>query len=256
MEVTEERFVPFGEVDGWKLTLNLYQPPVRGTPRPAVLLIPGWGEGPVYMEENARAMAAAGYVVFGINCRPFWPEFLDDTQLAVRWVRSNAATYHVDPNRLGTYGHSAGGQLAALCGVRDTRDATTATLAGYSSKVACVVDLAGFNDIAVLEADPAQLASEAALLSITPEELLNDFRDLFPATLVDEHSAPMLLMHGGNDTYLSPDHSRNLAIALQTAGVEVVYHYIPDVLHGSIQDWDLGGELTLAFLNRHLHPEQ
>jgi acetyl esterase/lipase len=50
-----------------------------------------------------------------------------------RWVRANAETYDVDPQRLAAYGHSAGGQLAAPLGVRETRDDADPALAVISS---------------------------------------------------------------------------------------------------------------------------
>ncbi len=39
-----------------------------------------------------------------------------DAQRALRWVRSNAATYNVDPTRVGIMGFSAGGHLASTAG--------------------------------------------------------------------------------------------------------------------------------------------
>ena len=58
-------------------------------------------------------LARAGYVSFNIDYRLFdltegtnpWPAQLDDVQRAVRWVRANATTYGVDPDRLGALGH-------------------------------------------------------------------------------------------------------------------------------------------------------
>ena len=54
----------------------------------------------------------------------------------MRWVRANAETYGVDPERLAAYGHSSGGQLAALLGVRETRDDADPALAGIEAALA------------------------------------------------------------------------------------------------------------------------
>src|SRR6266536_4384841 len=47
---------------------------------------------------------------------PF-PAQIHDVKAAIRWLRVNAATYHIDPNRIGIWGFSAGAHLAALAGV-------------------------------------------------------------------------------------------------------------------------------------------
>lgn len=49
----------------------------------------------------------------GDQCRNAWPEQLNDVQRAVHWVRANAETSGVDPERIVFLGHSAGGQLAS-----------------------------------------------------------------------------------------------------------------------------------------------
>lgn len=66
-------------------------------------------------------MAQNGFVGVAIRYRltdeaPF-PACLEDVKCAVRWLRANAETYHVDPNRIGAMGHSAGAHLAAMLGL-------------------------------------------------------------------------------------------------------------------------------------------
>lgn len=152
--VSEEPDVPYGEAGGEPLLLDVYRPPVRDRPRPAVLLFHGGGlvkGSRTDMADPARKLAAAGYVTFAVEYRLFqaetgqnaWPAQLDDAQRAVRWVRANAATYRIYPVRLAAVGHSSGGYLASMLGVRETRDNADAALAGYSSRVNCVTDLAG-----------------------------------------------------------------------------------------------------------------
>src|SRR5215211_6598764 len=137
-----ERGVIYGVVGGEPLLLDIYQSSARADLRPAVMLTHGggmWTGSRSHMEHPARQLAQAGYVAFSVDYRLVnaaagqhrWPAQLDDVQRAVRWVRAHAATYGVDPGRVGAFGWSAGGQLAALLGTRDTRDAT-APMAGHS----------------------------------------------------------------------------------------------------------------------------
>ncbi len=45
-----------------------------------------------------------------------WPQTRVDTALAVNYIKANASTFNINPNRGGAYGFSSGGHLAALYG--------------------------------------------------------------------------------------------------------------------------------------------
>ncbi|WP_166679387.1 alpha/beta hydrolase [Kribbella pratensis] len=66
------------------------------------------------------AMARAGFLAVGISVRHTGqavPAQLHDVQAAVRWLRRNPLGLPVDPERIGIWGQSAGGHLAAMAGV-------------------------------------------------------------------------------------------------------------------------------------------
>src|SRR5215213_11501592 len=164
-QINVERGVVYGTVDGESLLLDVYRSVLSGESRPALILIHGggmWIGSRAHMEDPARQLARTGYVAFCVDYRLVdaeagchrWPAQLDDVQRAVRWVRTHASAYGVEQGQIGAYGWSAGGQLAALLGTRDTRDAN-APLASHSSRVACVVDLAGDVDLAAYTQPPA-----------------------------------------------------------------------------------------------------
>jgi acetyl esterase/lipase len=258
--------VVYGEADGQPLLLNIHRPASRDDLRPAVILIHGGGWTQGYddrngMEQPARDLAAADYVAFNVAYRLMdgtpgynvWPAQLDDVQLAVRWIRANAEEHGVDPERIGSYGFSAGGQLAAMLGLRDTRD-DDAELADYSSRVACVVSLAGNMDLTLpLPADPQIYLT---FLGGTREEEPDAYRDASPLAWVNADSAPFLILHGAADDINPPEHARRMVDALQEAGVEVSYEEIPDADHFAVNDWSIGGTWILDFLADHLQPER
>jgi acetyl esterase/lipase len=250
-----ERSVTFGEANGRPLQLDVYRPPTRDEPRPAVVVLPGWGMTRLGIGSQARELAEAGYVAVAADYTLKWPEFIDDAQLAVRWVRANAERYGIDPERICAYGWSAGGQLAAMLAVRDTRDTTDPELGEYSSRVACAVDLAGTTDATIPHPDPSENRVRAEELGGTLEEAPEAYQDVSPVAFVDEQSAPMLIMQGTVDTTNPVEQSRLLATALQEAGVEVIYAELAGVGHG-IDSWYVNGPFALAFLDRHLHPER
>ena len=264
-EIGFERGVVYGEVDGQELLLDVARPPHGDEPRPAMIVIHGGflvvgGRGDIV--QITAELARAGYVAVSIDYRLFsettganpWPAQLDDAQRAVRWVRASAGSYGVDPDRIGAIGHSAGGQLASMLGVRETREETDPELAAFSSRVQCVVSIAGYVDLTVPYTYPDIDALTAATLGGTedspPSEAAYD--DFSAISFVDEQTAPFLLFHGARDDLVPVEHSRRMAEALHEQGVEVVYAEFPDVEHFGITGWPLIGPHTLAFLDRHL----
>jgi acetyl esterase/lipase len=253
--VASELGVAYGEANGRPLQLDVFRPPARDKPQPAVVLLPGWGATRLGMAQQARKLAEAGYVAVTVDYTLKWPEFIDDAQLAVRWVRAHADRYGIDPERICAYGHSTGGQLAAMLAVRDTRNTTDSELAEYSSRVACAVVLAGTADATIPDPDPAWNEARAEELGGILEEVPEAYRDVSPVAFVDEQSAPMLVIQGTADSTNPVEQSRLLVTALQEAGVEVAYIELAGVGH-DIDDWTENGAFALAFLDRHLHPER
>ena len=258
----EERGVVYGTTEHQPLLLDVFRPPARSAPRPGVVLVHGggmWTGSRADMADPARQLARAGYVAVCVDYRLVdatigrhrWPAQLDDVQRAVRWVRANAGRYGVDPGRVGAYGWSAGGQLAALLGTRDTRDPAS-PLAAYPSRVACVVDLAGDVDLAAYRSPPA-LDEVVALLGGTPAQVPERYRDVSPLSWIDARTAPFLVVHGAPDDVVPVAQSRRLVSALHAARVDVEYVELPDAGHGDL-DWSRVGPAALAFLGRHLRP--
>src|SRR5215218_6765783 len=117
--------VPFGMADGTPLLLDILCPaPIPTTLLPTVI----WIQGNACWKGHRRddltlcyCFAQRGFFTLTIDYRlspqaPF-PAQLHDVKAAIRWVRANASTYTIDPERIGLVGYSAGGHLAALAGV-------------------------------------------------------------------------------------------------------------------------------------------
>ncbi|MCO5220201.1 MAG: alpha/beta hydrolase [Thermomicrobiales bacterium] len=263
-----ETDVVYSTVGGVPLLLDVVRPADRPEPRPAVVVIHGgglvqgtrWDHG-----EAATNLALAGYVTFSIEYRlfvsgdptTFWPAQLDDVQRAVRWVRANADMYGVDSNRVGAFGFSSGGQLAAFLGTRETRDESDPELAGYSSKATCVVTMGGLFDFTFANAHPDSLETDAEILGGSAEALPppTAYEDFSPVHFVDNASAPFLILQEGNEDVIPYEQPQRMVAALQAAGVQVSYSWFPDYAHDSWFDWAAEAPETLAFFGRHLTPE-
>lgn len=230
--------VQYGDAGGQKLLLDVYEPATNnGQLRPAVVLIHGGG-WTSFDKSTMRGMggvlARAGYVAFSVDYRLFhdsenrWPAQLDDVQRAVRWIRANAAKYQVDGKRIGAFGHSAGGQLAALLGMEDTRDNSDAALAQYSSRVQAVVDVSGPSDFTTSH-DPDGDEFLAAFLGADYSKDPEVWRDASPVFHAVKGDAPFLIFHGTRDQNVPIAQSEELAQRLQEAGVPVRLVKVDDV---------------------------
>lgn len=230
--VALHRNIAYRSGGGPEARLDLYVPaaaaPAGG--RPTVLAIHGggWRGGSKRdFGPHVARLAQHGYVVAAIDYRlsrpgrASWPANLDDVRDAVRWLRVHASEYGVDPRRIAALGASAGGHLAALLGTWPD---------GPATRVQAVVDFYGPTDLLSLEsAQPETVGSLRLMLGGRASELRERFRAASPVAHVTSDDPPMLLIHGLDDGHVPVAQSRELAAALERAGVE---HRLVLVEHG------------------------
>ena len=253
--------VVYATVNGTELHLDVYEPAGSGGNRYGVVLIHG-GTWTSLDKSTMRGMgeflSRHGLVAFAVDYRLYrdgrnrWPAQLDDVQRAVRWVRANAAPYGVNPDRIGAFGHSAGGQLAALLGMVDTRDNSDAALAKFSSRVQAVVDVSGPTDF-TRNHDSDGDAFLAHFLGASYEKKPELWQEASPVFRVARGDAPFLIVHGTQDESVPMAQSEELLARLQAAGVPATLLKVNDA--HTFQTPEARRQLalqTLAFFNRYL----
>lgn len=120
---TRKEDVIYGRKFGVALTLDVFTPKEKANGAGIIYCVSGgWFSAKESIRPDYFAEALKrGYVVFavvhGSNPRFAIPEVLEDMHRAVRYVRSHAKEYGVDPERLGITGGSAGGHLSLMQGV-------------------------------------------------------------------------------------------------------------------------------------------
>lgn len=159
------------------LKLDLYLPLAARADggMPVVVLVHGGGWRAGFRSEFAPMavrLAQQGYAAVAIDYRlsgeaPY-PAAIHDVRAAVRWVRSHAGEYHLNPQRIALAGGSAGGQIASLAGVTGhlQRFDPGAADSAVSSAVQAVVNIDGLSDFTAAAAlkyedDPAKQPSAA-----------------------------------------------------------------------------------------------
>lgn len=232
VEIEVLRDIEYARPNNVSLKLDLCRPKGLTTPRPGMVLTHGGGfrtDDKRALFDECQELAKLGYVAATVNYRfaptyPY-PAQIDDVQYAVRWLRSRAATYKIDPNRMGSLGGSAGGYLATMLGVRDTRD-TSLGLNTYSSRVKVVIDRFGAPMDA---ADPSIIDPNGPYIELQ-EEIMQDYlhgytvtpqllTEISPVTYASSGDAPLLAVHSVNDQLAPIAYSQKIVAALTSAGV-------------------------------------
>ncbi|HEU5031782.1 MAG TPA: alpha/beta hydrolase [Spirillospora sp.] len=185
---------------------------------------------------------------------PF-PAQLHDVKAAIRYLHRFRAELGIDTRRIGLWGESAGGHLAALAGLTAGSGDHEGTegVRGESGTIAAVVDWYGVSDLRPLLSRP---------LPPGLEDLPDPFTSLLggadpasadaasPVTYAGPSAPPFLLVHGTGDRVVPFSQSERLAALLDDAEL-VPVEGADHVFMGSS---DIAGIVAggAAFLARHL----
>jgi acetyl esterase/lipase len=268
--------VPFGEADGAPVLLDLLAPTQRPRDRlPGVVWIHGggWESGDKrggFSETLGPMLAGAGYGVLSVNYRlsdaAHFPAQLHDVKAAVRWVRANADELGVDPDRIGVWGHSAGGHLAALVGTTgDLPELEGASgSAGVSSRVQAVIALSPATDfLEIPEGWPFVEPRRATekLVGGPLEERTELVRMANPIAHIRPDAPPFWIVHGEADGVVPVQQGIKLYDELVAAGVDAQLEVLPDADHWfasasrgvtTADELQRIGASAIAFFDRYL----
>ena len=234
----DERCI-YTQIDGLNLPMHLYFPKVHNTEelKPAVVLIHGgaWGGrkdnsdwNGDYMNASARYFAMRGAVGINFSYRNVYnprqeeklfengPELIDlyaDCLAALRYIRSNYKKIGVDVDKIAVIGDSAGGHLASCPGTLDILRGSDDIKPAFV--VACnpITDLTDPKWFCYVGAKTRHSEFEG----MSREEMAKLVSPIYNIT---PSSSPMLVIHGTEDTVVSPSHSTKFYEELVKAGVE------------------------------------
>ncbi len=243
-EAKSYKDLTYKTVDGKPLTLDLYVPDNGGGPVPLIIAIHGGGWHAGQKTDYPSApFIKNGYAMASIEYRlapeAIFPAQAEDVKAAVRWLRTHAKDYNLDPDRFGAFGHSAGGHLASLLGTTGNMPQfDVGDNLGVSSKVQAVVDMAG--PVAFLALAPNKMAGEPGLIGGTVEEKHDLAALASPITHITSDDPPFLILHGDNDHMVPEEQALLFYAALQKANVPCQLLLLPKVDHGINLDLPYG----------------
>lgn len=242
-QVGAVRSIEYAAADGLRIHGYLTLPPGESEPSRLPLVVLAHG-GPASQDVAgfdwwAQALASRGYAVLQANFRGstgYGRDFLEagygewgrrmqtDLSDGVRWL---AAEGLIDPARVCIVGASYGG-YAAMAGLTLDRGVYR-----------CAVSVSGVSDLRRMVNREAELERHRNNQSVRywnrfmGAERLNDraLDDLSPAHLAGSVDAPLLLIHGKDDTVVPIEQSRIMAEAMRRAGKPVELVELPGEDH-------------------------
>lgn len=245
------------------------------SPKPALIWIPGggWrGADKNLMLGEMSEYVRAGYVVVSIYYRNSaegkWPCQLQDVKTAIRFVKENAARFEIDPQRIGVFGRSAGGHLAAFAG-QNLAGFDTEEWNKQDSTVQAAIDFFGPVDVeANMLSEIPRLSDPnyrwhrvedthgGALIGGDPETIPERSKAATLNYYVNDGMAPLMMLHGDNDPLVPVElSSERLYNKLCEMGLEdrCEFYVIPHAGHGSREFFQPATKkLTIAFFDKYL----
>jgi acetyl esterase/lipase len=208
-------------------TLSVFHPAESSNTRVAIIVCPGggywnlaWDKEGTEVAEWLQSIGITGIVLkYRVPRRPGEPEPLPapgpllDAQRAVRIVRSRAAEWEIDPERIGIMGFSAGGHLAIMTATSFDRPA-----------------------YAALDAIDEQSCRPNFAIAAYPGYILTrpDSSELADYIRIPAGTGPMFLVHASDDEEpgAPPEQSVAMYLALRRAGVPAELHIYANGRHG------------------------
>lgn len=154
------------------------------------------GYASAYVDYTLNKVSSENGVTYASTVN--YPQMLNDVRCAVRHLKANSDTYHIDPNNIFLLGESAGAHLSMMVGTtakKTTNEDKNMGYANYDSSVKGVLSFYG----------PSLYDMEDEMNVIFLQHIygldytIEDWQNCSPYYNVDEDMCPLFLTHGRND---------------------------------------------------------
>jgi acetyl esterase/lipase len=242
--------IEYARVGEVSLKLDLHRPAVENPPLIVYVHGGAWRAGskkdvPIgKLMEQGYAIASVDY---RLSTQAVFPAQVHDIKAAIRFLRANAGTLHINTTKIAIIGSSAGGHLAALVGVSNGDKALEGKVGEHldqSSDVQAIVSFYGASDLQTIlsQSTPhgltVRIPALKLLLGDTPDKKPELARLASPVAHLDKNDPPLLLIHGDADPQMPPQQSQELAKAYQALGLPVTLIMLPGSKHGGAEFYD------------------
>lgn len=237
VSLAQERIkdVIYAKQGGVALTFDVFKPAKPNGSAVIWIVSGGWvsnhaGINPAMAAPLNEKGITVFQVVHGAQPKYIIPEIVDQVQRAVRFIKTNASTYGIDPERIGITGASAGGHLSLMVGGQAEAGNPDATdpVDRASASVKAVVAYYPPTDFVNFGANAAEATKDPKLAIFLPAFGVNKDTPAERAAAIAKSVSPILLanpkfpdtliIHGDKDPLVPLQQSKAMDEALGKAG--------------------------------------
>jgi dipeptidyl aminopeptidase/acylaminoacyl peptidase len=263
---TRTRDLIYTRHDGVVLTLDVVQPKQPNGYGVISLVSGGWksshegiGSGQPFTDRGYTVF----YVVHGSQPRFTVEEITADIHRAVRFVRSRARSFGVDPDKLGITGSSAGGHLSLMVVTRggpgnpqakDSVDRLSSAVqaAALFYPPTDYLNWAGEGDVAVGVGKLAAYAAAFGPQASTAEGRQVLGQNVSPVYGVHAGQAPVFIIHGDADDQVPIGQAYRFQKRCREVGAVCEVKVVPGAGHGGWSTMAQDGQLLVDWFDRYL----
>lgn len=249
--------------------LDIYLPEGNG-PFPVIIAIHGWafvmgnktGWDLSSMITAVKKWYAVVTVDYRLSGEAIFPAAIDDIQKAIIFIKQNASKYKLNPDKIATWGDSAGGNLAALAGTKGSKTDNT--------NIQAVVDWFGPIYFSTMDSEFAKLGVTPAMgttnTTTSPEtkylgktigslEAEALVKQASPQTYITSDDPAFFIQHGNADKNIPITQSQNFSELLSASiwKEKVTFIILDGAWHGT-SEFNTTENLAkvFAFLDKYL----
>jgi acetyl esterase/lipase len=220
------RDIPYGGA-GKRNLLDVYRPAsFPASPAPVLLQVHGGGWTIGDKTQQAlplmNHLAQRGWVCVAINYRlsprHAFPAHIEDTKLAIAWIKQHIAAHGGDPRFIAITGGSAGGHLSSLAALTPNKPEFQGGAADADTSVQAAVPFYGVYDWLQQSGQAPNKSMHKFLVShvlqSSPEENQQLWHMGRPLANINTDAPPMFVIHGSHDSLVRVEEARHFASAL------------------------------------------
>ncbi len=195
--------------------------PLEGENLPGVVMVHGGGWNSRNLDDNrsiAKSLASQGYAVLNMNHR-FPPKHLhpapiEDLGMVIAWFKKNATRLRLNPEKIGLWGYSSGGQITSLYALQKigTPDAVQAVVCGGTP-----FDLTWYTHSPIIR----------PYMGGNRDEKLEEYFRASPAWNIKKGAPPFFIYHGQKDKLVEYQQATSFEARMKREGNSIKRYRVP-----------------------------